>query len=185
MGIKLITPAATTPISISEAKEQSYITTTLDDTLIEQMIKSVTEQLQKYTGLQLVDATYEQTLDTWQDIITMLKNPVKSITKIEYYDEDDVLQTLDPNIYALDDYVLPNRLVRNEDTTLPDLKSKVNAIIITFIAGEDVVPEMLKSWLLIEFATLYENREEFIVGVSANELPNRYAIRLLDSFKVV
>jgi len=185
MGIKLITPASTQPITVDQAKEQSYISTSLDDTLITQMIKSVTEQLQKYTGLQLKDATYEQTRDDWEEVITLLKNPVKSITKIEYYDVDNVLQTLDSAIYTLNDYVLPNTLVQNEDTTLPDLKNRVNAIIITFVAGYTIIPEMLKSWLLIEFATLYENREEFTVGVTSKELPNRYTIRLLDSFKVV
>lgn len=182
-GIKQTVAPATSPITLAEAKENSYITIADDDTLIQAMIDTATGLCQDYTGLQLVDATYIQTLDAWQDIIELLVNPVQSITSIKYYDEDDALQTLTATDFILDDFSIPNRLVKDVDITLPTLKDKPNAIEITFVAGYTTIPEQLRTWIKVVTSTFYESREEFGV-MKQNELPNRFIIRLLDSYKV-
>lgn len=182
-GIKLSISATSTPITLTEAKDHMYVTIADDDTLIEAMINTATEQTQNYTGVQMVDATYIQALDRWEDVILLLRNPVKSITSIKYYDTDDVLQTLTATDFILDTFSIPNRLIKDVDVTLPDLKDKPNPVEITFVAGYDVIPESLKSYIKIITATFYESREEFNV-MKANEMPNRFVIRLLDAYKV-
>jgi uncharacterized phiE125 gp8 family phage protein len=182
-GIKLDTPAGTSPITLQQAKDHMYVTISEDDTLIQSMIDTATTQTQNYTGLQLVDATYVQSLDAWQDTIELLRNPVKSITSIKYYDEDDVLQTLTATDFILDNFSIPNKLIKDVDATLPSLKSKPNAVEIEFIAGYTDIPEPLKTYIKMTTSTFYENREEFNISKS-NELPNRFSIRLLDTYKV-
>lgn len=192
MGLKQTVEPTKSPVTLEEQKLHSYVKITNDDTLIQSMIDTSTSQLEDYTGLQLEDATYVQTLNEWSNEITLLKSPAKSITSIQYYDEDNNLQTLDSSIYALDDFSLPSVLIQNENTTLPNLKNKQNSILITYVAGVDnsgtITPkqkETLKAWIKLQTATYYENRETFTVGINTNNMPNRFAINLLDNFKVL
>lgn len=180
-GIKQTVAPTSTPITLTEAKAHSYVTIAADDTLITAMINTATIQTENYTGLQIIDATYVQTLDTWENTIKLLRNPVKSITSIKYFDEDNVLQTLTATDFILDDFILPNRLIKDVDASLPTLKNKPNAVEITFVAGFETIPEPLRSYIKMEVATLYENREVFNV-MKQNALPSRYSIRLLDNY---
>ena len=182
-GIKQTIAPATSPITLTQAKDHMYVTISDDDTLIQAMIDTATKQTENYTGLQLVDATYVQALDVWSDTIEMLKNPVSSITSIKYYDENDALQTLPATDFILDDFSVPNRLVKDVDATLPTIKDKPNAIEITFVAGQTTIDAPLLSYIKIQVATFYENREEFN-AMKMNEHPDRFTIRLLDAYKV-
>jgi uncharacterized phiE125 gp8 family phage protein len=181
-GIKQTVAPASSPIT-TEAKDHMYVTISDDDVLIQAMIDTATKQTENYTGLQLVDATYVQALDVWSDTIELLKNPVQSITSIKYYDQDDVLQTLPATDFILDDFGTPNRLVKDVDATLPTIKDKPNAIEITFVAGSTIIDAPLLSYIKIQVATFYENRESFS-AMKMNEMPERFVIRLLDAYKV-
>ncbi len=182
-GIKQTVAPTISPITLEEAKEHMYISITEDDALIQAMIDTSTKITENYTGLQLNDATYVQALDNWEDIITFLVNPIKSITSIEYYDTDNALQTLAITDFILDNYTIPNRLIKEENISLPDVKDRPNAILITFVAGLTTIDEPLKSYIKLEVASFYENREMFS-ALKQNALPNRFGIRLLDTYKV-
>ena len=184
MGLKQTVAPASSPITLANAKDHMYVTIADDDVLIQDMIDTATLMCENYTALQLVDATYIQTQDEWTDIICFLKSPISSLTSIKYYDEDNVQQTLDPLIYELDDFQLPNQLVRNQDTTLPTAFNKVNTIQIEYIAGYGTIPEPLRSWIKIQVATFYENRENF-TAIKMNDLPNNFVDRLLDNYKAL
>lgn len=183
MGIKKIVYPTDTPITLSEAKNHAYITINDDDDLIEGMIESATELCENYTGTQLSSATFEQSVQEW-DNINLLKTPLKTIQSLNYYDEDDNIQTLVfDDYFYIDDYVVPNRIVMKQGAEFPSLSTRVNPIIITFIAGYDNIPNPIKSWLKIQVATFYEHREEF-TDFKTNEIGNRYVDRLLDQYKV-
>lgn len=184
MGIKQTIPPISSPITLDEAKAHMYVSITDDDDLIQDMIDTATEQCQNYLSSQLVNATFVQTLDNWQNIICLQRSPISSLTSIKYYDEDNVLQTLDSNMFTLDDFQLPNRLVRNEDTTLPNLKYRVNAIEITYVAGYTTIPKPITSWIKIQVSNFYENREQFTVA-KMNDLPNNFVDRLLVNYKAL
>lgn len=184
MGIKLITAPATSPIALQEAKDHAYIVINDDDTLVQAMIDTSTELCQNRLGTQIVDATYLQVEQEWNSVITLLKSPAKSITTIKYYDENDVLQTLThSDFYELDTFASPSRLVQKQDTTLPELSTRLNPIEITFVAGYDTIPNPIKQWLLIQTATFYKMREEF-TSMQSYEIGNRYVDRLLDNYIV-
>ena len=55
---------------------------------------------------------------------------------------------------------------------------------ITFVSGYESVPEAIKAYMKVKIATLYENREEFVIGASIAEFGNKFVENLLSSYKV-
>jgi len=56
-------------------------------------------------------------------------------------------------------------------------------VIVTFKTGYDVLPSAIESWLKVEVSTLYEHREQVVVGATVTK--NNYVDRLLDSFRII
>jgi len=169
------------PLSLSDAKAFSYIDISDDDALINVMIATSREYAENLTNRQFEVATFElfneRIIQDWQ----LPKNPIKSISKIEYMDSDGDYQTL-----SSDDYYLygDNDIFRIHFDTIPSYKDHKESIKITFVSGYDVVPKSIVSWLKLKVNSLYENREQFVIGVSATELPPSHIDNILNMYKV-
>jgi len=98
------------------------------------------------------------------DKINMLVNPVSSVTSFTYYDEDNVPTVWDSSNYFVDSNEKPSRLIKNSEAVWPQVVLREGSgIEIEFIAGfgPDAadVPEELKTAVLLQAQSLYQNRD--------------------------
>lgn len=169
------------PISLEDAKVFLRILDNLDDTTIASMIKSSREYAENYTNRQFETATYELFTDRFTQDLKLPKNPIKTLTSVEYMDENGDYQVLDSSYYYL--YGEDDIFKVHFDNTVSH-KNHKNAIKFTFDSGYDVVPESITAYMKVLISTLYENRELYIVGVPVDKLANPMAVKLLDMYRV-
>ena len=165
------------PITIDEAKAFMRILDNEDDLLIGTLISAVREHVENVTNRQLEMATFE--LYASDFVEKLPKNPISSISKIEYMDENGSYIELG-NYYLYEH----NGAGCISYGTIPTLQDHKKAVKITFVSGYESVPEAIKSYMKVKIATLYENREEFVIGASIAEFGNKFVENLLSSYKV-
>jgi len=182
MYIVQTVPPANEPISLADAKTfMRMLGIDEDDTLIESMIAASREYAENYTNRQFESATFELYLSCFEQDLKLPKNPIKTISKIEYMDEDGNYQILaDTNYYLYGENDIFK--VHFEDTE--SHKEHKNAIKITFASGYTTVPTSIISWMKIKVSTLYEHREQFVVGVPINEFSDNLVNKMLDFYKI-
>lgn len=189
MGLKLKTAPTGYPLTLTEAKAHLNILSDLDDELISFLIGVATEQAEEITNRQLMRSTYEMTMDILPDRFEIKKPPLHAVEKIEYIPEgSDSYVLLDASKYMVDTTVEPGVVIRRNDATYPAISWMVNAVRVTFTAGyadEASVPKSIKQWMLIRIATLFEHREEIVVGVSVTPIQNNYNDYLISKYRVI
>jgi uncharacterized phiE125 gp8 family phage protein len=174
MSLRLVTAPIAFPISLLEAAQHLKLAETQvqadaleEKALINAFIATVTEQAEAETNRQLMEATYEYRLDSFQGMVELPKYPAKEIVKVEYVTVDNTLVTLPDSEYLLDTGSKPCRLILNNPG---DVKDTLSTLRITYVAGGEV-PAMAKSGMLLLLGNYYENREEVIVGTISGRLP--------------
>ncbi len=169
-------------LSIADAKTFMRILSEDEDTLIQSMIKGAIDEVNNRTNLNLATATFELYLSSLQNEIKLPKNPIQSVEKVEYMDADGNYVLLGSANYYLWKLNGQDILVFDYFPATIDHKKAVK---ITFKSGfvADNFPGDIKSWLKVRVSTLYEYREEFIVGTivgrteHVDSVLDRYRIR--------
>ena len=179
MGLALVTPAATEPVSTSEAKAHLRVDTTDEDTLIASYVSAAVKYIETQTG-PLITQTWDYKVNReWPLVdnyysIYLPFSPVQSVTSVSYVDIDGNTQTLSAGLYQT---VLsaPNPyLTKAYNQDWPQIRDIPDAITVRFVAGYTnaaSVPAPIKSAFLLMVGRLYEHREEVIAGVSAGIVP--------------
>lgn len=189
MGLVLKTPTTAYPVTLLEAKAHLNVLSDIDDNLITFLISVATEQAEEITNRQLMRATYEMTMEILPDRFEIKKPPLHAVEKIEYIPDGlSSYVLLDPSMYMVDTTVEPGVVIRRNDATYPAISWMVNAVRVTFTAGyADAVsvPKSIKQWMLIRIATLFEHREEIVVGVSVTPIQNNYNDYLISKYRVI
>ena len=160
---KTTTAPTSEPITLTEAKAQLRVESdfTEDDTWISSAITVVREQVESLTNRALMPQSFELAIPKFEDTIALPKPPFSSLTSIQYYDEDDVLQTLSSDYYLVNDFVEPTEVIKKHEKTYPAAYSRPDAIRITFAAGyadAASVPPSIKQAMLMLLTDLYDNR---------------------------
>lgn len=181
------TAAANSIITTATAKTHLKVDISDDDTLIDNLIEAATQAAQDYTNRYFINTTLKMVADTWDDIATLYKSPVSSVTAIKYYDTDNSIQTLSSSVYIVDNTFKPCRILLDQDQSYPNLAERKAAIEITYVVGEGSaasdVNELVKQAVLLMVGHWYQNREAVVVGRTANEVPLG-AKMLLDQYKI-
>lgn len=189
MGLKLKTAPTELTVTLIEAKAHLNILSTDDDTLIEFLIGVATEQAEEITNRQLMRATYEMTMEILPERFELKKPPLGAVEKIEYIpDGSSSYSLLDPSFYVVDSTVDPAVVVKHRDMSYPAISWMPNAVRVTYSAGyadTASVPKSIKQWILIRIATLYEHREEIVVGMSVTPVQNDYNDYLISKYRVI
>ena len=183
-----VNTAATTPVfTTAEAKAFLKVDISDDDTIIDNLVAAATESCQIYTNQYFIDTVVTQYCDNWKEFYSLYKSPVDSITSVKYYDSNNVLQTLDSDVYILDDSYQPARIGLEVNGTLPSLADRINAVEVKYTVGYGTastdVPEGIRTAIILTVGNWYENRQTVITGRTATELPlsSQY---LLDQYKI-
>lgn len=174
----LITPAASRPVTTEAARKACRVDHTDDDGEIETYIDVAVSWLQPPTGWlgrSLLECTLRLDLPGWPHcVIELPAGPVRAITSVKYFDDDNVEQLLDSGDYFLDG----DALVWSEAFCEASLYNRPGAVRITYTAGYadgDALPAALKQGVLLLVAHLYEHRgdvsEELPASVQALLMP--------------
>lgn len=184
MSLRLVTPAAALAVSLSEAKAQLRIDHSDEDTLITSMITAATETAEQITGRAIMPQTWELTLDEFPAVIELTRVPVASVTSVTYVDTAGVTQTLTgTRLRNVDDYASA-LIVPAYNLEWPDTLDDVDTVKVRFVAGyanAAAVPQPIKNWILINVASMYENRE---AESTKNMVSLKFVDGLLDRYKV-
>jgi uncharacterized phiE125 gp8 family phage protein len=182
MALNLITAPTAKPLIPTDVGDQIRADITDESMLIDLYISAITAKAESYIKRALITQTWELSLDMFpinqsrfiasQRIngIALPMSPVQSIVSVKYIDINGTEQTLASMEYSLtgDD---PNVLVSGYNKFWPDYRMQPGAIKIRYTAGygneATDIPEGIRAWILMNVASLYENRESVVIGKGA------------------
>lgn len=170
----LVTPPASQPVTMEQAKRQVRAEDfTDDDDLLEALVKAATSHLDGWTGILgrcLITQTWRQDFDGFCRCMRLPLFPVASIASVTHLDAADATQTVSPSAYALlnDD---AGAFVRFADAfAFPATSAKRPAVAITYVAGAESASEALQHAILMLVGHWYANRES-VSAVAMQSLP--------------
>lgn len=147
------------PISLTEAKDWLRVDHSAEDELIERLISAARGWAEKYCGRVFVSGEHTQTFDAWPaagEGLRLRWPPVASIDTVTYVDADGVTQTLDADVYELDEDTWSVRLAY--DQSWPTVRDHADVIAVTYTADPGTLPEYAKTGMLLLLAHLYTHR---------------------------
>lgn len=143
----------------------------MEDALIQALIDTATTQVQTFTRRAFLRGSYLAKLNYFPAKITLdvLPIDVDSVV-VKYFDADNAEQTLAAEEYNViyngpDDYA-----TIEFNGSMPAVYDKKNAVSIAYDAGYAAVPAPIKTAILMQVATMYENRQDEVVGASGNAI---------------
>ncbi|WP_152051820.1 head-tail connector protein [Tautonia marina] len=183
-SLALVTPPASEPVSLSEAKAWARIDGSDDDATLTALITAARLAAEQYLRRSLITQTWKLTLDLcgargsepWWDgvvdgplnslygglpnTIPLPRGPVSAISSVVTYDLDNSSATYSASNYRLDNS--GDRLILNYGAIWPaNIRPKAGCEI-TYTAGygsaATAVPQPIKQGILIHVASLYEQR---------------------------
>lgn len=168
---------AVEPVTLNEAKAHLRVSHGSEDELIASLIRAARDEVEKATGVALIDQSWRLTLDQWprNAVATIARHPVKEILSVTVFGADGEGSLIDPGTYSLDSLSRPARL-HFEDTPAP--VRVLNGIEIDFSAGFGEagtdVPDILKRAILLLVAHWYEFRGVYDAGDQPVSYPPGY-----------
>lgn len=171
-------PSTELVVSLNLAKQHLRLDTDdgTDDDLIKHLIEVATERAEHQLGRSLLTKTYK-TIAEHGDKIKLVPNLI-AISSVIVTNDDDSTTTLTGSDYLL-----------NQNSLVPEIMPMVlveASIAVTYTAGygnADAIPKAIKQWVLVDLATLYENREA-VINYGVNSVPYAFVDGLLDPYRV-
>lgn len=181
MALKLITPAATYPVSLEEVKAWLNVDFADQDALVQNlMIPGATAHAEKYLGRALVDQIWELTLDAFPTKeIEIRRPPLIEVLSVKYDDSNGDEQTVSPSDYFVDAASEPGWVTPNT-SSWPSTIDAINSVRVRFRAGyldSSVsppvanVPADIRGAIAFMVGTFFANRETVVVGQTVTQLP--------------
>lgn len=154
MEIKIITDLASEPVTVAEVRDYLRITTTAEDTLLGELITDARERLEKFTNLSFGAKTLKcrwNFLDNWQEIPYQPNAVISACVNDDNVALAYTLRGLEyKSIYCINN----------------------TGVTITYTTGFTTLPKALKIAIMKEVSTSYENRENYYIEGTMNELSN-------------
>lgn len=174
MAIKIKTPPASEPITLSEGKSYLRVTDNNDDGFVTALILAVRRRCEEYTQRALITQTWTLWLDHMQqgnrgiagrDAVVLPRPPLQSVTAMNSYAADDSATLFSAEYYFVDTASEPGRICLNAGAVWPAQGRRFNAYEIEFVAGYGPtgasVPEELKQGMLLLLKTLFAGKTKF------------------------
>lgn len=166
MALKVITPPAIEPVSLSDVKEWLRYTQTLQDARITALITTARTWVEDWTNRTLINTVYEFYTDALTNEIDINTSTIDDTTVVvTYTDTDNAEQTLTSTLYGVDNISPINKIFREPNQCYPASIVKPNGVKISFTAGFGVaqsdVPENFKTAIYTIIGAYFENREAF------------------------
>jgi len=162
---RLITAAASEPVTAADVKLYARVAHAVEDDLIESWIAAGRKLAEDYQHRAYIEQTWRLTYDDFPGSLIYVPRPnLISVESIKYYDYEDSETTWDSSNYFVDTNSEVGRIGLNYGIQWPTVTLRpVNAVIIDFKAGygdsADDVPDSVKNAIYIYCTHMYENRE--------------------------
>jgi len=187
--------SVTERVTLAEAKEHLRIDSsfTTDDSYITTLISVARAICENYVGFTLAaNNDLEYYLDKFPDnevIYLFGVYRIQAGVTISYYDTNGVSQTLSASKYSIDTYSIPSRIFLAQNESFPSTSENIpSAIKIAFEAGPQTsqeLPRPIYQAILLTIGSLYENRQNVVVGGGKGyEIPQT-AEYLMNPFRVI
>jgi len=176
------------PVSLSMAKEWLRVTNAHSDNVIRLLISAMRADAENRTGRVFVPRTMRYSGVTWPTSLPY--PPIVAINSVTYLDVEGVRQTLDPSMYTFDS--VTGAFMPTYGSTWPAPRYCTGSVEVIYNAGyapgspadeagyQAAMPPELQLWIQTKIATLFENREQIIVGTIVAALPHSYVDSFLD-----
>jgi len=173
--LTLVTPASVQPVTMAMVKQQLRVTHSSEDDLISHLIDVATSHIFARTRYAMLAQTWEMRLDRFPSrrMMNFPFAPLSSVTSLKYDDVDNVEQTMDSSLYAVETGIWPGRLRLNTGQTWPTIYGNVDNVRAVFVCGNtsaSLVPADLKQAVLMGVGHWYANREDVVTGTIASSL---------------
>ena len=186
-------------ISLNEAKAHLRVEHTHEDAVISGLIQAATRNAESLTGTRITQAQVVKKFGEFSSEM-YLEWPLISIDQIKYIDKSGTEQTLydtmnTPNVTSAVFQVVrkwQTRLAQGKpyitlayDQAWPETQTQPEAVTVVYTSGysQTVIPDDLRSALLLMIGHLYANREAVVRGNIVNDLPLGYR-ELLQAHKL-
>lgn len=162
MGLRLTTPPAVEPITLTEAKTHLRVSGTDDDDRITALIAAAREEAETITGRAFITQTWRLTLDRFPlaGPIVLPRPPLQSITSLAYVDSDGASQTWDAANYRVSANNEPGRIEPAYNEVWPTTRLVSEAATVTYAAGygdaASDVPGGIKNAILLLVERYYD-----------------------------
>jgi len=155
------------PITLKVAKRYLKVENDEDNAIIQDMIATVVQFAERYTGRDLRKNIWKLIIDEFADRILIRKSQVNTIDQIQYT-VGGVLTTIASTVFILKKGYGFSEVLLREDQEWPDDLDEVEAgIEITFATQIPRYIEQYKSGVLEHLAFLYQNRGDCDVNSAA------------------
>lgn len=180
--IRTVAPTAL-PISLAEVKAHLRVTHSDEDAIIASYLRAAVARAEEYTGLGLLQQTWQQTFPAFANPMLLYRRPLLQIgsplaaVQVTFIDGSGALQTLDPSVYTVTGFGSDSAYgaVRlGYGQIWPTVYSAQDAVIVTYTVGfgttASSVPEAIRHAILVMVADAYAFRESLYQG-SVDEIP--------------
>ena len=104
-------PAAE-PVTLAEVKNHLRIAHDSENDLLQGLIRAAREDLERATGMALIDQTWRLVLDGWplEGRALLARHPVKAVTSVTAFGSEGEARLIDPGSYQVDTLSRPARI---------------------------------------------------------------------------
>lgn len=166
MGLlSLVTPPAVNAVDLDLVKSHLSVDFTDDDALIEAYIGAAVVVAEERLGKKLLTQTWAESFGTTSRKISLSVRPVQSVASVAYFDESNVLQTLDASSYEL---VSQEDFSYVESGNWPAIFDRADALTVNYVVGfgdaASDVPANVSQAILLLVGQYYLHRENVLDG---------------------
>lgn len=173
------------PVTLVDAKAHLRITHASEDALISGLIRAAREDVERTTGMALIDQSWRLVLDRWptDNFVMLVRHPVRQVLSVTIFGAEGAASIVNPAAYQLDTLSRPARIHFDR---APERLRVMNGVEIDFRAGFGEagtdVPDLLKRAMLLLVAHWYEFRSSFGPDDQPVSYPGGYD-RLLSGYR--
>ncbi len=168
----LLTPPATTPVSLAEAKTHCRVDHSADDTYITGLIGAAVGHLDGRAGILgrcVMEQTWVYPFAKWPASGRIVIDiPDVSAAVVKYFDADGAEQTVSSGVYILERAVEGAHIWFMSGFTWPDLyidrPSPVQVTVTAGLPADAPALQAVRHAMLLMIGHWYENREAVMVG---------------------
>ena len=174
--LRTVDPTAE-PVTLAEVKAHLRLSHASEDGLLNGLIRAVRDDVERATGLALMDQSWRLALDRWPrgGCVLLMRHPVREILSVTAYGAEGEASLIDPADYEFD---LVSRPARLHFGNPPAAFRAMNGVEIDFSAGFGEagtdVPDLLKRAMLVLVAHWYEFRATYGAADQPVSYPQGY-----------
>lgn len=183
MTTRQITPPSALAVSLASAKASLRIEESDNtfDASITLWLKGITRECEHQLGRSLVHQQWRLSIDYISEAIRLPHAPIVSVESLQYYDVQNVLQTLEPLDYTVDLVSTPGYIVPAPGCAWPETFDKIHAVVVDYTAGygpdDTSVPENVQLYILARLTEQWDPATREFKATSQS----MYIERLLDA----